>query len=1267
MFNKIFKLVAQNVRGLRDSSKRRETLYHFRPKGEILCFQETHSVENDESIWEAESGMKCFWSNGTNDSRGVVTMIQKTEEISVLHHKSDQAGRYVIVNVKIKGENYVIVNLYAPNKDVPQFFVEVLHQMMEFEGKKLVVGDFNLIMDAEVDRTKKDRGKLTNNEKSKEVVQTFMEEAMFTDIWRDRNPEKKQFTRRSGRPDYVARRIDMIICENSLSGHVKWVKIEPGYKSDHSSLAIEITERQDTRGKGVWKLNTRVLREIEYCKQINEILDQTNHIAQHLNPCEKWDTTKMRIIESSKQYCAKRAADKKLVMSQLWEKLEEWEEVNEENMSTGDKKLKERTKIDYQELIEEKTRGAVFRTKCNWYNESEKSTKYFLNLEKTKSGAKGMAVLIKSDGTETTDPREIQGEIEKFYRELYKTDSEVEFTYCNRGEAAKIEEEEREMLNSEITLSELAKAMKGMARNKSPGSDGLPPEFYIMMWNKLGKTLLEAIKFGLGRGKLHDSALKGIITLIPKPKKDPRDPKSMRPISLLNTDYKCLEKVFANRLKGILERLINRDQKGFLKGRRASTNIRVVLDLVSLSDEEGVEGLILSLDFFKCFDQVEIRALRGAMEYFGMTGPFNEWTGTLFRGATAQVVNKGRLTEPFPTEKGLKQGGCCSTYFFLICAEVLAIALRENENIKGLKIGNFDRIFGQFADDMDIYLANDQKSLDAVLNTLKIFSRNSGFKVNYDKTTIYRIGSIKHSKAQLYTKENLKYGGNSFNILGVDVNTDPAKLIPENYDYLINKAQAILKTWQSRNLSILGKVTVINSLVSSLFVYKMTVLPLLPNSYIKRIHKMLNEFMWNGRKAKISLEKLQYSKKQGGVNLVNFEWKDKALKISWVEILQNEPALAELAYKQLNYMLKENIWKCNLKQKDIKDLFSNSFWRDVLISWAEINEHEVVTPDQVMGQFYWLNSNIRIKGKPIFYKKCFLKHITHVSSFFDCEGNQLDPKDFCLMYEIDALLYNQLWDAIPKSWKKMVKGKTIVACELLIEVVESRKKLSQYAYKEIQAKRGKEKLVNLAVKWKEKLREEIDYVMILKNFRNIYKITNHSKLRSFQYRLLHRAIVLNKQLCQWKIVDDDLCSNCREQTETIEHFFFDCKKAQTWWEGIGKIIAQYTTDEIKLTRETVLMNTVHQTNAHVSNFIVLTAKCFMYSKRCLKEELKHKAFEQFLVKCKNFEYYNAKTKNSVTIYYKKWYGLTKANTPTGTSDEITHKYITDMLLNEECT
>ena len=104
-----------------------------------------------------------------------------------------------------------------------------------------------------------------------------------------------------------------------------------------------------------------------------------------------------------------------------------------------------------------------------------------------------------------------------------------------------------------------------MDSNKTPGSDGLPTEFYKIFWNDIADFLLGSINYAYKTGQLSVSQKRGIVKLIPKKDAEPYLVKNWRPISLLNCDYKLATKAVANRLKQVLPKLIDTITPAFLK------------------------------------------------------------------------------------------------------------------------------------------------------------------------------------------------------------------------------------------------------------------------------------------------------------------------------------------------------------------------------------------------------------------------------------------------------------------------------------------------------------------------------------------------------------------------------------------------------------------------------------------------------------------------------------------------------------------------------
>ena len=154
---------------------------------------------------------------------------------------------------------------------------------------------------------------------------------------------------------------------------------------------------------------------------------------------------------------------------------------------------------------------------------------------------------------------------------------------------------------------------------------------------------------------------------------------------------------------------------------------------------------------------------------------------------------------------------------------------------------------------------------------------------------------------------------------------------------------------------------------------------------------------------------------------------------------------------------------------------------------------------------------------------------------------------------------------------------------------------------------------------------------------DIYKTTNVTKYRSFQYRLIQRAIVTNIHLEKWKIIEKNLCSFCQQQPEQITHLFWYCPKVQEIWiEIIGYIQERFSTPVLTPGITQIIFNQLVDQKCHAANFIILLTKHYIYKSRCLGNQLKIKELKQFIKSIEATEKYIATKNNKLMLHNRKW-------------------------------
>ena len=147
--------------------------------------------------------------------------------------------------------------------------------------------------------------------------------------------------------------------------------------------------------------------------------------------------------------------------------------------------------------------GVRIRSKCDWYQYVEKSTKYFLNLEKQKVVNFTVKKIIK-DHIEITDQLKIQHELRMFYEQLFKK------TICNANSkiVSFLDNISLPVINidffnqceNDLTENKLLISLKSMQNNKTPGNDGLTKEFYETFWNEIKHVFLKSLKQAKEKG-----------------------------------------------------------------------------------------------------------------------------------------------------------------------------------------------------------------------------------------------------------------------------------------------------------------------------------------------------------------------------------------------------------------------------------------------------------------------------------------------------------------------------------------------------------------------------------------------------------------------------------------------------------------------------------------------------------------------------------------------------------------------------------------------
>ena len=760
--------------------------------------------------------------------------------------------------------------------------------------------------------------------------------------------------------------LDYWLISNNLQDLVTTTDIIPAIKTDHSAISIEfsISERH-IKGPGHWKMNCSLLDDEDYIRDVTAkipiwLIEGQNNLTDNRSI---WDWIKYNIRDHAIQHSKRKAMKRKEIEMNLQKELAKAKQLFDSDPNSDSANALNSAKENLELLYDEKLQGIIIRARARWWEHGEKSTKYFLNLEK-RNHVKKHVRKLKTSGSIITDPFNILSEQKRFYQELYTSrtknldNTRATNFFLNNLIIPSLTEQQMLSCEGKITSEECDKVLETFQPNKTPGNDGIPIEFYKTFWPLISDPFIRCVNECFEKGEMSSSQKQAVITLIEKKGKDRCFLENWRPISLVNVDAKIMSKVLATRIKNVLPNIIHHNQSGFVEDRYIGETVRSIFDLMDFTLKENIPGLMIFIDFHKAFDSIEWNYLVNCLEAFRFGPDFIRWVKTLYKNIQSCVVNNGLTTGYFALERGVRQGDPLSPYLFVVVVETLALAIRQNEAIKGISIGKEETKLLQYADDTTVVLS-DRDSARALFNLLEVFRKLSGLKINTSKTEGMWIGSLRNNKSKPF---GIRWSGEPIKALGVYYSYDIKLLHEKNFIERLDSVKKLINVWSSRGLSVYGKVTIIKSLIIPKFVYILSLLPA-PKEIVKELNRILFKFLWKGTDKVTRLSTIN-EYENGGLKMIDLGSMVKSLRLAWLKRIfgENEGAWKSYLRTSLKRYGGLLLFYCNY---DIKDLYVPSlFYSELLQWWSEFRDGYDTKKE--WQQIVWNNKDIRINIKPVF-------------------------------------------------------------------------------------------------------------------------------------------------------------------------------------------------------------------------------------------------------------------------------------------------------------
>ncbi|XP_035832931.1 uncharacterized protein LOC118481782 [Helianthus annuus] len=225
---------------------------------------------------------------------------------------------------------------------------------------------------------------------------------------------------------------------------------------------------------------------------------------------------------------------------------------------------------EFQEASLDEERFLKQKSKVDWLRAGDSNSAFFHSSLKIRNHCSRIDVIKDSDGNLYEGDTVFQAFVHH-YEKFFGAQGDISLNPAPDLFSKVLSPQTASHMIRQVTAEEVKKAMFSIAIDKAPGPDGYTTAFFKSAWPIVGNDVTCAIIDFFETGKLLRELNHTTIVLIPKCP-TPSAVTDYRPIACCNVLYKCISKIVANRIKGVLNDIVSVNQSAFVPGRRISDN-----------------------------------------------------------------------------------------------------------------------------------------------------------------------------------------------------------------------------------------------------------------------------------------------------------------------------------------------------------------------------------------------------------------------------------------------------------------------------------------------------------------------------------------------------------------------------------------------------------------------------------------------------------------------------------------------------------------------
>ena len=272
-------------------------------------------------------------------------------------------------------------------------------------------------------------------------------------------------------------------------------------------------------------------------------------------------------------------------------------------------------------------------------------------------------------------------------------------------------------------------------------------------------------------------------------------------------------------------------------------SINAIHHINKLKDENH---MIISIDAEKAFDKIQHSLMIKTLQKMGIDGNYPNILKARSDKSTANIILNGEKLKAFPLRSGRRQGYPLSPLLFNIVLEVLATAIREEKEIKGIHIGKEEVKLLLFADDMILYIENPKDSIRILLELISEFCKFQETKSIYRNHLYFYILIMKNQKEKLRNQSLSPLQKKRIKHLGIDLPKETKELYTENCKTQMKEIKDAIDRWRNIPCSWVGRINTVKITTLPNVIYRFNVISIkLPMAFFTELEQKISQSYGN--------------------------------------------------------------------------------------------------------------------------------------------------------------------------------------------------------------------------------------------------------------------------------------------------------------------------------------------------------------------------------------------------------------------------------------